>query len=457
MTATAFILFAASAIAMFFQSEDQPSPTSASADDGRVRVTITIDRGRVAPGENLSISASCEVLADGALQFPSGNSQPLAFIYVRMPNGNVIAYPKGGGSPKSRRAFGIADYSRPLNLSKNRHTSIIYSIVSMVNPSPGWVNPDTFDAVRPNFRTVGEYEAWVKYTIPKVDGAPVDAWQGTVETERVRFTVREIHLANRRAEVTPEQAALLEAYIADTEVRLSGVGVRPKTPAAVETPEWLSLEDRLQWALERTENEAFARHTVALLREHQPKDYSQPYPNWWSNVSFLVRRRAHYDGPESSLRILGPYLDDYITIALVETERQLAGPFAPTSGNYVRLLLDFVKYQPDSPVRQKLEALARQYAKLTVATPPRDPQVRNRLGFSWRMLFTFGILRDGMPLIEATNILGEPTWRRGSKVAWDYKTGSRAIEHGVYGDLATVAGQETIAFSNRAHFLPMAR
>jgi hypothetical protein len=134
------------------------------------------------------------------------------------------------------------------------------------------------------------YEAWVKFSVPQVEGAPADAWHGTVETDPVRFTMREIPVADRRDSPTAEQMAHLEAHVQ----YFTGDHATPVRPAAVEMPHWLSLKRRLQWAFERTENEGLARYAVALLKKHQLAENDQPYPRWWGKVCILVWRRAYF-------------------------------------------------------------------------------------------------------------------------------------------------------------------
>ena len=152
--------------------------------------------------------------------------------------------------------------------------------------------------------------------------------------------------------------------------------MKPVLPKAVEMPEW-SLERRLQWALRRTENEGFARSAVGLLRKHQPKSPDGRYPAWWDNVSFYVRDRAYLSGPSAdALKIVGPYLDDYAAVAVEELERELAGKthgFTVRSHGCLNLLLKYLEYKPKSPVRQRLETLARRHAKIPPDAPPARP------------------------------------------------------------------------------------
>lgn len=431
--------------------QERPRAQSASGDDGRVRVTVSVDRGTVAPGEDARVLAASTVLVDGPLRFPQGHHQPLAFLYLRTPAGRLIVHPQNGVSPRSCRALEPNDYARPSLFKKGAGGPVIAYDIPLVNPSPGWLDPETYEPVRPDLRREGVYVCWARYTVPRVNGVPEDAWHGPLETGRVRFTVREVPVARRRDEATAEQIAHLEAYMKSMAASAAGKAEEPPAPKAVEVPPWLSLEQRVQWALARTENEGLARHAVALLAEHQPKDRDRPYPPWWNNVSFFVQQsRAYCRGHDANtLRIIGPYLEEYARVAVTELEYALARPAQdPQSlgaGYYLDLLLDYVGHEPKSPVRSRLEALARGYARVPADARPGDRKTRERLVTSWKILLALGVLRDGMPFTGARAILGEPTWRQGDAARWNYGTGSRLSEPGVNGRV--VAGApETIVF-----------
>jgi hypothetical protein len=438
--------------ALFIPPRDEPWKVSASGDDGRVRVTVTIYRDTVAPGEVAGIRATFKVLVDGPLRFPQDYHQPLAFLYLRTPAGQVIVYPQRGVNPQSCRALALRNYRRSVGVERGFAGPVIEYDAPMVSPSPGWLEPRTYESLRPNLRIEGVYEAWVRYTIPRIKGVPSDAWHGTVETDRIRFTVREVPVADRRAEPTAEQIAHLEAYVEYLDALSSGKGVEPARLDTVEMPQWLSLPDRLQWAFERTENEGLAHHAVALLREHLPKDESQPYPKWWDNVRFLVQRRAFLNSYRTkALKIVGPYLDEYATVAADAFERDIASltERSFSAGADLNLLVAFVELKPKSSIRQRLEAIARRHAKIPVGVKPRDRIVRNKLVISWKILYALEILREEMPFTEATNILGEPTVRKDDLVAWNYTTGSRGLESGVNGKLIFDGVRVMVVFTNR--------
>jgi hypothetical protein len=261
-------------------------------------------------------------------------------------------------------------------------------------------------------------------------------------------------VADRRAEATAEQIAHLEAYMEYIEAFRNGEDVDPPILETEEMPHWLSLDDRVQWALERAENEGFARYAVELLRKHQPTEKDEAYPKWWDNVNFFVRQRAYLDGYQvKTLKIVGPYLEEYAAVAANQLERGLAGldggAIRFEGGDKLNLLLDYVDHKPESPIRDRLEKLARKYAKIPADAEPRDRNTRNRLAFAWKTLYGLNVLRNGMLFRDATDILGEPGLRDGHVVVWNYGTGSRRRENGVSGELDVDGDRVTIVFTNR--------
>jgi hypothetical protein len=97
-----------------------------------------------------------------------------------------------------------------------------------------------------------------------------------------------------------------------------------------------------------------------------------------------------------------------------------------------------------------------QYARLPLGARQGDRSIRDRLTFSWKILYALGILRDRMLFMEAKDILGEPTNRNGDAVHWNYGTGSRKAEHGVSGRIVLDGNRENIVFTNRKEWVPSA-
>lgn len=408
---------------------------SASGDDGQIRVTVFMYRDKVAPGEVVRISAGCQVLSDDSLRFPHNYGAPLAHLYLQTPDNKLLVYPEGGIPTKSGRPLEAKDYRRPTALKKGQGRKVLACIAPLVNPSPNWRDARTRELVKPNLRIEGAYEAWVKHTIPKVEGAPAGAWHGSVETGRIRFVVREIQVADRRQEPTAEQIAHLEAYMALKKG-------------------WLADGDHLKAALNKTENEGLAQHMVELLRTHQPAKAGQPYPEWWWNVNYLVLSRAHHNWPPGTghtqaLKIIGPYLDEFAAVEATALEHCLANDSYASYHKFLALVLDYLKHKPKSPLRQQVDAIGGRYAKVPKGAKPNDNNIRRRTTTSWIILFSLGTLQDGMLFADAKDILGEPLGRRGAQVVWNYTTMSRKYQYGINGEVSVDQGGETIVFTNR--------
>ena len=458
MTSVTALFIAACTLALPHGPKTERWAMSASGDDGRVRVTVEVYRDIVAPGEISYLRATSEVLVDGPLRFPQRHHQPLAFLYLETPDGKVFFYSQGGVSPTSYRALEKKDYDRFFLVKKGPAGQVIRCDASMTSPSPDWWDAKTLDRAKPNLRNEGVYEAWGKYSIPKVKGVPDDVWTGSVETKRVRFRVKAMPVADRRAEATEEQIEHLNAYVEYIDAFISGKKYEKERPPTIEMPQWLSLDQRIEWALQRTENEGFARYIVKQLRKHQPMNRDDEYPRWWSNVSRFVANRAYNNRSygERPLAIVGPYLEEFSAIAIDELERELkgrkGGALHSSPHHWHSIVLGYVTHKPDSPLRKQLEMLARQYAKIPDDPPLRDRILRNQLAVSWNTMYSLGMFRDGMPLAELKELLGEPVLRKDDTVLWNYGTGSRRMEPGVSGKIIHDGKRETIVFSSRDHW-----
>lgn len=435
-----FATFAFTLPMMAQQDVDQPLVTSATGSDGRVIVSAYINDDIFTPGELVRITAGYKVLSEDALLFPQNQYPPLAFLYLRVPSGKVLVYPQRAISPKEHRLFSASDYRRPLLLNEGQGVSLISHHFALVNSSPAWREAETFERVKSTLRDEGLYEAWIEFAIPDVEGSPPGAWTGTVETGRIRFAVRELPVADRLLEPTPEQLHLVEAY-------LEAFQQRPLKKQEIQ-----SLTRRLKEALKETENEGLASHVVSLLVENWPDEANQDYPRWWYYLSYCIHQRAYLEGyGVDSIRIFGPYLDSYAPLAMGELERQYAdhsrkksaGWYFPARGN--GLLLAYVIHKPASPLRKRLEQLARRHAKIPIEQKKRDKEFRRRLEYSWHVLFSLNILREGMPFSELTELLGEPTMQIDKRVLWNYTTGSRGGEYGIFAEIGkNLAGQTIV-------------
>ena len=68
---------------------------------------------------------------------------------------------------------------------------------------------------------------------------------------------------------------------------------------------------------------------------------------------------------------------------------------------------------------------------------------------SWDILFSLGVLHDGMAWSDAKKILGEPTTRDGDHVEWFRDTGSRKAPSKVVGEITVKEGLVSIKFWKR--------
>jgi hypothetical protein len=188
----------------------------------------------------------------------------------------------------------------------------------------------------------------------------------------------------------------------------------------------------LQRAIVLKENEILAQQMVqAARRLHRAGDRG----NKLNNLLYFLSRRA---GDAEPL-VDGPYLKNYAELLLEIVEEELARPAGwGLTVNYRPLLVYLAAHPEDERLRTRVLALARPLAKVADLPPPpevADPvafswehQSWNKVRFAWQVLFRLGLLKDGMELAAAKQLLGEPTRTRtyrGVEHSWIVPTGFR--------------------------------
>ncbi len=412
----------------------QEAAEKVAKEKSRVALEFTSNRKTAAPGELLHFAARRKVLDDTALRFPESSyyQAVLARFHLKLPDGKVIIYWPYSDHKPSMRPLGAKDFRE---LLPPMHSQPILTLnVPFVRPSPNWIDAETAKPVTPDLTIEGDYEAWVVYEVPIVKNAPIDAWHGRIESEKIRFTVREIPLDGRNVKPSEDQLADLDVLIR------RGIGVQ-------------KAHGKLTKALQLTENEGLACHIAALLRKHQPSKDTQPYPQWWFNIHYLLAYRAYHSG---ALAIDGPCIEDFAAVSITVLEHAINA--SPSLANQrlghkpgVDFLLAYVHGKPDEgkAIADRLRKIALQYAKISeVGTDPENHRLAHyRLWISWRTLFGLGVLHDGMRMDEAKKILGEPE-RHDSYVVWYYSS-MMHVNPALYGETVKTAGDETVRFPNK--------
>jgi hypothetical protein len=407
--------------------------------DKRVGLTLVIDSNTLAPGEFSNVVVTRKVLCRQTLDFPDNGCDYVAAltrIYLRTPDSRLFVHWPFLSTRHEIRPLQARDFNTPL--SAGQSTFVLNATVSMVNPSPGWIDFATGKQAKPNFRTIGRYELWAEYRIPKVNDAPADAWHGHVKSQTYFLTVRSVPLADRLTEPTAEQLADLKVMMSDNpnfgNKRLS--------------------TRRLKTALENTENEGLAIHIAGILKSHQLSEDNIKYPSWWNNLYFLLSCRAYLSGTTG---IDGPYLTEFVSISLTDLKHQMAQSSAENGYNLrprvdVGFLIAYSQTDGDEKavLKKQLIKLARQHAKIPPTGNGLNAQklADFKLSISWRILFAFGILHDDMLLSKAMEILGEPTLiHRDNLVEW-MSPSSMHVHPRMYGHITQGAKSKTVRFVN---------
>ena len=304
----------------------------------------------------------------------------------------------------------------PLGADNIRH--LVFNPFRFTSESKNWETPQREAVKDPSLRREGEYRLWIEFDAPKLPGMPADGFSGTVRSNEIRITVRDLPVDKRRAKPTPEQQADLDEYV--------NVGHDPAHRA---------LPDRLKAAVERTENEGLALaivDTIRGLRSGRIKPGPGYTANTVPNLLFLLQCRSG----DYVLRIDGPYLKAFALLGYEMTEEALAGEKSqPQRTMAYGAPLVYLKAHPeDKELRAKTVALAKGCANVRALQPvdPNDSSegamkhhaAHRKLSFAWHTLIELGTLHDGMSLNEAVAILGEPThrWPQPNLVEWYYSS-----------------------------------
>jgi hypothetical protein len=391
----------------------------------QVGIRLGIDRTELSPGECFNVCVSCKVLDKKPLMLPTGYyDSALVLLYLKAPDGNLFVYYPYRKPKKDLRPLTPKDFRQ--TFLPHAGFVILTTSVSLVEPSPDWLDVATEKPANPNFRKVGQYEVWVEYHVPRIDGAHADAWHGRVRSDTVSLTVRQIPISKRKMKLTSQQ-------LADIENLMRGKG--------------RSHADRLMKALQNTENEGLASHICDLLKKHQPHEDGARYPTWWNNLYHALSARAYHSG---ALAIQGPYLKDFaeVTMTALEHRMQQRPPRAA-----VDFLIAYCQTEDEESksLQERLAELARPYAVIpqTKGDHKNHRLVHLRLWTSWRILFGLGILYDEMPLSEATNILGQPQQRE-THVTWLYAS-EMHVNPMLNATVSQGAKGETVRFMNRKY------
>lgn len=374
-----------------------------------VRITLTLDKDVLSPGEDLNIRIQRDTLQPRESRFPRLAANGIR-ISIRTPNGSEFSHPHKSSPLITPNR--ILDKRSPMTLLNKR-----IHFVDSSNRGISWYIPNTNDNVRPNFRHPGVYSLSATYSVPQYDFLQ-DAWVGTIELPPLHFEVREIPVEQRLLELTEEQAEI---------VRLIEM-----TLAGKELPEGSKISgDKIRGMLSRTENEGLAVRLVELMQKH----IDTLLVGWPKNPDWLVGRVTERAFDGTVIRIRGPYLPmfaqylvDRLGILLEHTDRE---------PRHLRLLFAYLRDAATTQdhaqqLREQMSAMAKEHAA-------KD--------YVWPILLELRVLEDGMLESDAIELLGEPNYRYPhGQVSWAKKNPSRKPRPSITADVKLQNGVNVLIF-----------
>ncbi len=355
------------------------------------------------PGELLHLWGYFWNVGEGDLAVPGHAAPwPAGELHLHRPNGDVFTF----GRADARRAAPATYPVRRGTIANVRALRI-----RMTGGAEDW-QPQAGTGPPPrslSLREEGTYRVWFECSAPA--SGPAGAWSGTARSNVVTFTIRQLPPEKRRQEPTKQQFADLAKHVSHPDERQHC--------------------DHISRALLETENEGLATTIVQQLQAHQP-EAGKSRPRWWWDLYRAVSARALPKLPPARVCIDGPYLRPLVVLSADLYERQLQPRRQPRTDGRASLdvILAYLQAHPeDKELHQRVVALAKKYAKVSELQPAeRDPhhtvlrQAHRRLHFAWTVLRGLEVLRAGMSVEEAIEVLGPPTTRKDEYVRWYFSS-----------------------------------
>ena len=363
----------------------------------QVAVRLSDGRGEYHPGEILNWLVLVKHAGTMALHLPWNEGGNHVTVHVRTADGQECVYlpPITKTAHQWRSSMGSGGWVA-------KHASWRLTETS----SYGWVDAKKPDApVSVSLRKPGTYRMWAEYEVVAAKDAPANAWEGKAVSGVVEWTVAELPVARRNLGLTAQQESDVRDWLA----------VEPGNARSVV---WDRMYKDLTWA----ENEGLAMRLAAIVSS-EPKHALEGM--------YLLRHRS---GEANEIGIDGPYLKEAANAVLLVGEGRYAveRPFFNNFNQY-SLVAVYLRLHPDDvEMRDRVVALAKSYCKLSEDGTWLRPASENEtagmpLATAWNFLLQTGVLYEGMPIDEATELLGKPTRQDKQGISWVLKSQSRAI------------------------------
>ena len=373
-----------------------------------LQVGLEIDRAELCPGEFVSLRGHFRNLTKSDLVVPAHR------VPIWLPGELRISGP--GGAEFAYRPLETRPGGTFLRQGESR--MMRKEDIRLTDPAPHWGGGKGPDPNNVSLRREGTYRAWFEVTAQAAPEAQKGVWSGTVKSNVVTFTVRELPPEKRSVAPTVEQWADLRLYLDPN------------------SPEGQPALARLRQALLRTENEGLAMKLLEISQETDTFRGIRVPSEKRRDLRQALRMRAYqpcrFDGfGEAALPgIDGPYLEKFAALVLEQLEKpEYRDPNETRRGDAsaeAMVLLAYLKFHPED--KGKLARAVEWAGKCARCLGPfrlgEEPKTKMlaSAGFAWSFLLQLGVLHEGMTLEEAVKHLGEPTHKWVGHVRWYVNT-----------------------------------
>ena len=337
------------------------------------------------PGEPIGFDATIKVVAADGLLLDGLTGRPYTAIHVRTPDGKVYRVDDWPGPVRAPASDRLKRIGRGSEMQGAQWG------FRLTRDAADGIDAESGKTVKLSLRGEGEYEFWATYGVPRSAAVP-QAWSGVAASATVKVRVTELPAEKRRRTPTAAQEKLLTSLLEQTD----------------------NVFHELCNAITLTENEGLAQRMLRLARKR---------PERRENLLWIVRERAQ-DG-KGRLAIDGPYLADFVRLIVEDLEA--GGVIDPVDKRPqrdwvywpARFVLEYAELHPEAaPLRERVLALARKNGRIENVKPDWGlTPCGLSIGEVWDVLIRAAVLRDGMKLSEAEELLGPSTRGRSPYVA----------------------------------------
>jgi hypothetical protein len=340
-----------------------------------------IDRTEYHPGEVLNLVMEFDVELNHPLRVPLAALCEYTAVHVVGPDGREYIWDRGGTHHEDAAMKIDADDWEPFNDADEQPYT---EKIRLAAGKQIWIEAKTDRTIPFSLIVPGTYRAWTDCKIVARKNPPKHAWQGTVKSGEVMWTMTELPVERRRNEVIDEQQRELDAWLALAKLKNEELG-KPLTIA-------LTQEVLL------AENEGLAQKLVEIAKSGHAEA-----------MSILLARTGDINDGQTGID--GPYLKqlaEYILEVDEKSDHQnVEADKSRSSASFDPVML-YLGYHPDdSDIHQKAVSALSDMARSKDSHTGRTSFWAS-VPYAWAALQKLGELKTGMTRQQAEDLLGPP-------------------------------------------------